>query len=165
MSETPEIDQRQFRDTLGSFATGVVVVTGMDQGEPVGFAAQSFTSLSLDPPLVGVCPARTSTSWPRIRAGGSFAVNILAASQRSVCDGFARSGGDKFAGLTWRPGPTGAPLLEGVIAWIDCDLHEELDAGDHTIAVGRVRALQVEDAEAGGLLFFRGGYGAFAAAD
>ncbi len=156
-----DIDQRVFRDTLGSFCTGVVAVTGMDNGQPVGFAAQSFTSVSLDPPLVAVCPGKGSTSWPRIRAGGCFCINILGEDQRTICDTFARTGIDKFAEFGWRTGVTGAPILERVIAYIDCRLEVEHDAGDHTIAVGRVVDLATLDDGRGGLLFFRGSYGRF----
>ena len=155
-----EIDQRAFRDTLGRFCTGVVLVTAVDGADPVGFAAQSFVSLSLDPPLVAVCPARTSSSWPRIRAAGRFCINVLGADQRALCDAFARSGGDKFAGVPWTPAPSGAPRIDDVLAWIDCDLEVEHDAGDHTIAVGRVRALEA-GRDAAPLLFFAGGYGRF----
>lgn len=156
-------DTRRFRDVLGRFCTGVVVVTGVDGDTPVGFSAQSFVSLSLDPPLVAVCPARSSTSWPRIRAGGGFCINVLGADQRALCERFARRGVDKFADVAWRSGVTGAPVLEGVLAWIDCELEAEHEGGDHTIAVGRVRALEMADEDAGPLLFYRGGYGAFAA--
>ena len=154
-------DPRRFRDVLGRFCTGVVVVTGTDGETPVGFSAQSFVSLSLDPPLVAVCPARTSSSWPRIRGGGRFCVNVLGAHQRGLCERFARRGSDRFVDVRWRPGITGAPVLEDVLAWIDCDLEAEHEGGDHTIAVGRVRALEVADGEMDPLLFYRGGYGAF----
>jgi flavin reductase (DIM6/NTAB) family NADH-FMN oxidoreductase RutF len=157
----PEIDGRQFRSTLGQFCSGVVIATGCVRGTPAGFAAQSFSSLSLDPPLVALCPARTSTSWPKLRDSGHFCVNILAADQKPVCDLFAKSGIDKFAELTWRPGKTGSPVLEGVLAYIDCELVAEHDAGDHTIAVGRVRDLEVLNPDGRPLLFFRGRYGHF----
>lgn len=155
-----EIDSQLFRSTMGQFCTGVVVVSACLDGEPVGFAAQSFVSLSLEPPLVALCPAKTSTSWPKIRDSGSFCINILAASQQSVCDAFARSGGNKFEGLSWSAGVTGSPVLEGVLAYVDCALEAEHDAGDHTIAIGRVQKLAVVN---GGtpLLFFKGGYGSF----
>lgn len=156
-----EIDAREFRTVLGQFCTGVVIATGCVDGEPAGFAAQSFTSLSLDPPLVGLCPAKTSTSWPRLRASGSFCINVLGAGQQAVCDLFARSGVDKFDGLDWRPGVTGSPVLAGVMAYVDCDLEAEHDAGDHTIAVGRVRDIRILDSESRPLLFFRGRYGSF----
>ncbi|RMF00133.1 MAG: flavin reductase, partial [Alphaproteobacteria bacterium] len=138
-----EIDPADFKRTMGQFCTGVVAVTAMLDDAPVGFAAQSFVSLSMDPPLVAVCPAKTSTSWPKIRDSGHFCINMLGADQRSVCDAFAQSGGDKFAGLKWRTGHTGAPVLAGVLAYADCTLEAEHDGGDHTIAVGRVQALEV----------------------
>jgi 3-hydroxy-9,10-secoandrosta-1,3,5(10)-triene-9,17-dione monooxygenase reductase component len=156
-----EFDGRRFRDTLARFCSGVVIATGCVRGEPAGFAAQSFTSLSLDPPLVALCPARTSASWPRLREAGSFCINVLAASQQSVCEQFARSGIDKFAGLSWRPGVTGSPILEGGLAYIDCNLEAEHEAGDHTIAIGRVLDLGILDPEGAPLLFFRGRYGRF----
>jgi 3-hydroxy-9,10-secoandrosta-1,3,5(10)-triene-9,17-dione monooxygenase reductase component len=156
-----EIDGEHFRTIMGQFCTGVVAVTGCLDGRPAGFAAQSFVSLSLDPPLVALCPAKTSTSWPTIRDSGSFCVNMLAADQQAVCDAFARSGGDKFAGVEWTPGVTGSPVLNGILAFADCELEAEHDAGDHTIAVGRIRDLElVEPGEP--LLFFRGAYGSFA---
>ena len=153
-----QFDARQFRTTLGHFASGVVVATGCLNGEPAGFAAQSFTSLSLDPPLVALCPAKSSQSWPRLRDSGSFCINILAESQRSVSDVFARTGADKFAELDWQLGTTGSPVLTEALAYVDCELVEEHDAGDHTIAVGRVRDLGILDAERGPLVFFRGAY-------
>ena len=157
-----DFDDRAFRAALGQFCTGVVIATGRLDGQPAGFAAQSFSSLSLDPPLVMLCPAKSSTSWPKLRDSGAFCINILCESQRSVCDLFAQSGADKFSDLDWHPGVTGSPILGGVIGYIDCELETEHDAGDHTIAVGRVRDLQILDAQAEPLLFFRGGYGRFA---
>jgi 3-hydroxy-9,10-secoandrosta-1,3,5(10)-triene-9,17-dione monooxygenase reductase component len=156
-----EIDGRRFRTALGQFCSGVVVATGCLEGAPAGFAAQSFSSLSLDPPLIALFPARTSTSWPKLRDSGSFCINILAADQKPVCDLFAKSGIDKFAELAWRPGVTGSPVLDGVLAYIDCTLEAEHDAGDHTIAVGRVRDLEILDPAGAPLLFFRGQYGQF----
>ena len=143
---------------MGQFASGVVVATGCLAGEPAGFAAQSFASLSLDPPLVALCPAKSSRSWPKLRSSGSFCINILARGQREVSDLFAQSGVDKFAHLDWRAGATGSPVLSGVLAYVDCELVDEHDAGDHTIAVGRVRDLGVLKPDASPLLFFRGGY-------
>lgn len=157
------IDPATFRATMGQFCTGVVIATGAVDERPAGFAAQSFVSLSLDPPLVALCPAKTSTSWPRIRESGRFCVNMLGADQQAVCAAFARSGGDKFAEIAWRAGVTGSPVLEGVIAYVDCELEAEHDAGDHTIAVGRVVDLATIDDSRGPLLFFRGAYGDFSA--
>lgn len=154
-----DVDPRLFRDTLGQFCTGVVIVAGSVEGELKGFAAQSFVSVSLDPPLVAVCPGKSSTSWPKVRDTGSFCINVLSSRQQAVCDQFAQPGAS--AAVPWRPGITGSPIIDGVLAHIDCELSEEHDAGDHTIAVGRVRQLQIEDAGTGPLLFFRGGYGEF----
>lgn len=155
-----EIEGQVFRSIMGQFCTGVVVATACHDGQAVGFAAQSFVSLSLDPPLVALCPARSSTSWPKMRESGAFCVNMLAADQQPLCDGFARSGGDKFADLAWHPAATGSPVLEGVLAYVDCDLEAEHDAGDHTIVIGRVRQLAVGEPGTP-LLFYRGGYGTF----
>lgn len=152
------------REVLGHFVSGIVVITAAGPDGPLGFTCQSFASLSLDPPLVSFCPSRTSTTWPRIRAVGEFCVNVLAAGHEDVSTGFARSGADKFAGVAWTPGPSGAPLLDGVSAWIDCALHAEHDGGDHTIAVGRVRDLG-SDASRAPLLYYRGRYGVHTEAD
>jgi len=156
-----QLDPKIFRATLGQFCSGVVVATGCLDGEPAGFALQSFSSLSLDPPLVALFPGRQSASWPKLRDSGSFCVNVLAAHQRNVCDLFAQTGIDKFSGLRWHPGVTGSPVLDDVIAYVDCDLEAEHDGGDHTIAVGRVRDLAVCRPDAEPLLFFRGSYGSF----
>ncbi|MDP6375960.1 MAG: flavin reductase family protein [Pseudomonadales bacterium] len=157
-----EFSGRDFRNVMGHFPTGVVVATGVLDRIPAGFVAQSFVSLSLEPPLVALCPGRTGTSWPRIRDSGHFCINVLADDQRDVCEVFAQSGIDKFSELNWRVGETGSPVLEGVLAHIDCTLEVEHDAGDHTIAVGRVCHLEVLDTQKSPLLFFKGVYGAFA---
>lgn len=152
---------REFRTAMGQFCTGVVVVTGQHEGAPVGFSAQSFVSLSLDPPLIAICPARSSRSWPLLRASGYFGLNVLGADQKEICGSFARSGGDKFIGLRWTPAQTGAPMLDDVLSFIDCRLEAEHEAGDHTIAIGRVVGLYLLDTNRAPLLFFRGLYGAF----
>ena len=156
-----ELDPRAFRNTLGQFCTGVVIATGCVDGSPAGFAAQSFSAVSLDPPLVLLCPAKTSTSWPRLRDSGSFCINILSAQQKAVCDVFAQSGIDKFEALSWHAGATGSPVLDGVLAYVDCDLEAEHDAGDHTVVLGRVRDMKILDPAGSPLLFFRGAYGRF----
>jgi 3-hydroxy-9,10-secoandrosta-1,3,5(10)-triene-9,17-dione monooxygenase reductase component len=150
------VDPAEMRRVLGSFATGVVVVTGEVEGEPVGFACQSFASVSLDPPLVLFCPAHTSTSWPRIATTGRFAVNVLAADQRDISVRFATTGVDKFAGLEWTPTEWG-PALGGTLASVLCTIEQVHPAGDHDIVVGRVQRL-LTHREDGPLLFFRGGY-------
>jgi 3-hydroxy-9,10-secoandrosta-1,3,5(10)-triene-9,17-dione monooxygenase reductase component len=146
------------REVLGHFVSGVVVITASGPDGPLGFTCQSFSSLSLEPPLVSFAPARTSSTWPRIREVGAFCVNVLAADHQELSAGFARSGVDKFAGVAWAPGPSGAPVLDGVSAWIDCALRDEFDGGDHTIVVGRVQDLGADPARLP-LLFYRGRYG------
>jgi 3-hydroxy-9,10-secoandrosta-1,3,5(10)-triene-9,17-dione monooxygenase reductase component len=157
----PPIAPEHYRATLGHFCTGVTIVTAAVDGAPVGFTCQSFTALSLDPPLVLICPGKASTSWPRIEAAGHFCVNVLGEDQEEVCRVFATSGADKFAGIGWRTGPsTGGPLLTGALAWIECRLDSIQEGGDHVIAIGRVLELGVH--EGAPLLFYRGGYGRFA---
>lgn len=152
-----------FRRVLGHFPTGVVIVTAIHDGSPVGMSIGSFTSVSLEPPLVAILPAKTSMSWPNIAAAGAFCVNILNAGQEALCRTFATSGVDKFAGVSWRAAPTGSPVLAGALAWLDCSMEQVVEAGDHYIALGRVTALDVgdehEDQSAGPLVFFQGGYG------
>jgi flavin reductase (DIM6/NTAB) family NADH-FMN oxidoreductase RutF len=157
----PAIDGARFRQVLGHFATGVTVITAATPEGPAGLAVGSFTSLSLDPPLVAFCPDKRSTSWPKIREAGSFCVNILARDQEVVCRAFASKGTDKFQGLGWEPAGTGAPRLAGVLAWIDCTIEAVHDGGDHEICVGRVQELDVGEEEDGPLVFYRGGYGRF----
>jgi flavin reductase (DIM6/NTAB) family NADH-FMN oxidoreductase RutF len=154
-------DSSRFRHVLGHFATGVAVITAITPDGPVGMAVSSFTSVSLEPPLVAFLPDKSSTSWPKIRGAGAFCVNILSAGQEELCAQFARKGIDKFAGVPWRSAPSGAPILEGGMAWIDCELTQTFASGDHFIAIGRV--LQLEASEYGvPLVFFQGGYGHFA---
>lgn len=154
-------DSAKFRQVLGHFATGVTVVTAASDAGPVGLAVGSFASVSLDPPLVAFFPDSGSSSWPKIEAAGSFCVNVLSEDQEDVCRRFASKSDDKFAGLGWRPAGSGAPLLDGALAWIDCDIESVTVAGDHFCVVGRVRDLDVGH-EGRPLLFFRGGYGRFA---
>jgi len=153
------LDQARFREALGHFATGVTVVTAMEDGEPVGFSCQSFSALSLDPPMVLLAPAKSSTSWPRIARAGSFCVNILGEHQEAVCLAFAVSGGDKFDGVGWTPGVTGSPVLDGALAVIECHLGDIFDGGDHELVTGHVVSLDI--GEGGPLLFYRSGFGRF----
>lgn len=153
--------ERDLRNAMGQFCTGVVVVTGISAGRPVGFSAQSFVSVSLSPPLVAVCPARTSISWPLLRDAGRFGINILGADQREVCANFARSGGNKFERLSWSPAPSGVPVLAGAIGFIDCEWVAEHEAGDHTMVIARVLELGMPSTPRAPLLFFRGAYGSF----
>ena len=152
---TPDSDS--FRNVLGHFATGVTVVTAMDGDEPVGMAANSFTSVSLDPPLVLFCAAKSSTTWPRIQGAKRFAANILDEHQEDISRLFAARGVDRFAQIAWRPGAGGSPVLDRVHAYVDCETEAEYEAGDHIIVVGRVLELGLR-ADAGPLLFYRGTY-------
>jgi len=149
---------RRFRDTLGRFCSGVTVITSMSGGEPVGMTCQSFSSVSLHPPLVMFIPAKTSRAWPMMQRAGFFAVNFLASDQEDVSTTFATKGVDKFAGIDWTPAAaTGAPLLPGTLGHVDCTIHAVYEAGDHYLVVGRVQDLQVgKDGDA--LLFYRGAY-------
>jgi len=153
-------DEASFRTVLGHFATGVTIITAMDGDEPIGVSANSFTSVSLDPPLVLFCAAKASTTWPRIEAAGKFTVNILNEHQEDVCRVFATKGADRFSRIGWRTSGNGQPILHDSLAYIDCEMQEQHDAGDHIIVVGRVQELGVLSEE-GPLLFYRGGYGKF----
>jgi 3-hydroxy-9,10-secoandrosta-1,3,5(10)-triene-9,17-dione monooxygenase reductase component len=155
------VDAGRFRHVLGRFCTGVTVVTAVDGGRPVGFSCQSFAALSLDPPMVLFCPARTSATWRAIERAGRFCVNVLGEHQQDLSQRFGgRRGGhgrDKFAGVLWSPSPAGAPVLDGALAWIDATIEAAHDGGDHVVVHGRVTDLGSAD---GGrpLLFYRGGY-------
>ena len=153
-------DQAHYRAVLGHFATGVTVIAAMDGDHPAGLSVNSFTSVSLDPPLVAFCVAKRSSTWPRIRETGQFTVSILAEDQEELSRVFATSGADKFRGVAWWAGPSGGPVLAGAVAWIDCTVESEHEAGDHVIVVGWVRDLDVA-ADSKPLIFYRGGYGRF----
>lgn len=155
--DTSEIDQQRLRNVLGNFCTGVTVVASVDDGEPVGMACQSFASLSLSPPLVLFCPSRASRSWARIARSGHFCVNVLAADQQDVSAVFGRPGESKFSGLDWSHSPNGAPVLDGVLTWVDCLVETVHSAGDHHVVVGRVTELGPAR-QARPLLFYRGDY-------
>lgn len=160
MAEAPDIDPAVFRQVLGHFPTGVTIVTATNDRKPVGLAVGSFTSVSLEPPLVAFCPGGTSSSWPFIEQAGKFCVNILAEDQEGLCRHFAGKSDDKFAGIGWKASPLGSPILDGVIAWIDCTIEVVHPGGDHVIVLGLVHDLEVA-APGGPLVFFRGGYGRF----
>ncbi|WP_369170150.1 flavin reductase family protein [Streptomyces sp. R28] len=175
--ERAPVGQAEFRRVLGNFATGVAVVTAPATTDapqaptsnstpslsptpaptPAGFACQSFSSLSLDPPLIAFMVGRTSTTWPRIARAGVFCVNVLSAGQGELCRAFAVSGADKFAGVGYDAAPvSGSPRLAGTLAWIDCTIHAVHTGGDHLIVVGRVEALGASDGDEAPLLFHKG---------
>ena len=154
---------REFRTVLGHLPTGVTVITSAVDNRAVGMAVGTFASISLDPPLVGFFVARTSTTWPQVRASGGFCANVLGAGQEDLCRSFARSGGDKFAGVAWSRSASGRPRLAQVVAWVDCSIEQVCDAGDHELCIGRVQDLGTTSPEglAGGpLIFYRGDFGA-----
>jgi 3-hydroxy-9,10-secoandrosta-1,3,5(10)-triene-9,17-dione monooxygenase reductase component len=159
----PVVDGARYRQVLGHFPTGVTVITAATDDGPVGLCVGSFTSVSLDPPLVAFCAGDSSTSYPRIEAAGHYCVNILGEDQEDVARVFASKSDDKFAGVGWRPSPaTGAPVINDVLAWIDCEIDAIHEAGDHWIVVGRVLDLEIGH-EGGPLVFFRGGFGRYGA--
>ncbi|QRM57531.1 flavin reductase family protein [Sinorhizobium sp. BG8] len=154
---TEAIDPRALRDAFGAFATGVTVVTARDEaGKPIGFTANSFTSVSLDPPLLLVCLARTSRNFAIMTSTPRFAVNILSELQKDVSNTFARPVEDRFAAVNWRAAPGGSPVFSDVAAWFECTMEEVIDAGDHVILLGRIGAF--ENSGLNGLGYARGGY-------
>ena len=149
MSETADhtFDAQEFRTVLGHFPTGVTIVSGMDGDVPVGFTIGSFTSVSLDPPLVGFLPMKDSSTWAAIAKNGNES--------------------DRYTDVGWHPAPTGSPVIDRAVAWIDCSIEEVFEMGDHYFVMGRVTALEA-DADQNGqgpfpLLFFKGTLGGFAA--
>lgn len=157
MVPNPTPNPRALRDAFGCFMTGVTVVTttGTDS-KPVGFTANSFSSVSLDPPLLLVSIANTSRSYAAFVNGRGFAVNILSEEQKAISATFAKPVADRFAGLAWEQGPAGSPVFSGTSAWFDCDLHQVIAAGDHTILIGEV--VGYEASQAPGLGYYRGAY-------
>ena len=151
---------RRFRDVLGRFASGVTVITGLSGDQPVGMTCQSFSSVSLEPPLVVFVPAKSSRAWPLIHRAGRFCVNFLAADQAGLSNTMASRGTDKFADVSWTPSPeTGSPMLDGALAQVDCTIQSVHEAGDHYVVIGRVVDLISRDEGLQHpLLFFRGEY-------
>jgi 3-hydroxy-9,10-secoandrosta-1,3,5(10)-triene-9,17-dione monooxygenase reductase component len=161
MTDTATIDGATFRRVLGHYPTGVCAITAVEAGQPpVAMVVGSFTSVSLDPPLVAFFPATSSSTWPLIERAGKFCVNVLAGDQEALCRQMSAKGPDKFEGVSHRLSANGSPILDDVIAWIDCDLHATHAAGDHLIVLGLVKALEVHNPRPP-LLFFQGAYGEF----
>ena len=156
------IDAALLRETLGHYPTGVAVVTAIsDDAKPAGMVVGTFTSVSLDPPLVAFFPTRNSGSFAYVRRAQSFCINVLASDQEPICRQLAAGGADKFAGTPWHPAPMGAPILADAVSWVECTFEEIREAGDHFIVLGRVQHLGVQRSTLP-LLFFQGGYGRFA---
>lgn len=160
MSETT-IDPAEFRKVLGSYPTGVCVITALDEGKPAGMVVGSFTSVSLDPPLVGFFPDKSSTSWPLIEKAGHFCVNVMAADQMDVCRSVVAKGEAKFVGVEYAVSDHDLPVIAGALATIECRLYSVTEAGDHWFVLGQV--LRMENVrEDDPMLFHRGRYGGFA---
>ena len=136
-------DPRAFRDALGRFATGVAFVTAAPDGEPAGLIVNSLSSVSLEPPLVSFSPARSSLTWSRMRRTGRFGVNLLGRRHEQFAIRATPAGADRFAGLDWKTGHGGVPLLADALATLQCEIVAEHPAGDHWIVVGRVDQLAV----------------------
>jgi 3-hydroxy-9,10-secoandrosta-1,3,5(10)-triene-9,17-dione monooxygenase reductase component len=164
-AEPSDFDGAHFRAVLGHFPTGVTIVTGLDEGAPIGFTIGSFTSISLDPPLVGFFAMNDSDTWLAMAGTGGFCVNVLRNTQADLCWRFAQQGNEdqRFDGLAWRPAPvTGSPIIDGVGAWIDCVIERTVVLGDHELVVGAVRALDHHAETHLPLVFYRGALGGFA---
>ncbi len=148
----------EMRQAMGAFASGVTVVTGHDGEEAVGFACQSFASVSLEPPLILFCADHRGRAWPRIRPSGMFCVNVLGEDQTDVCGRFGSARGRKYEGLEWDRSPWGTPALRDVLLRVHCEVYDVHVAGDHDVVIGRV--LHVESGhEARPMIFFRGRFG------
>lgn len=160
--QTDNFDPQRFREVMGHNPTGVAIITGIaGDGEACAMVVGTFTSVSLDPPLVAFLPTRTSFVFDRLRTAKSLAINILAHDQEQLCRRLARPEPDKLRNEAWELSPAGAPVLEGVVASIDCTLDRVVEGGDHYIALCAVQDLAVHRSVAP-LVFFQGGYGGFA---
>lgn len=156
-----DIDPALFRETLGHYPTGVAVVTAVaEDGSPVGMIVGTFSSVSMNPPLIAFYPMSNSRSFAQVRTASAFCVNVLASDQEQFCRQFAAAGDSKFDGISWKPAPLGSPILDGAVSWIECTFDDVREAGDHFIVLGRVEDLAVERSTLP-LLFFQGGYGKF----
>lgn len=169
MPSTPTIDADRYRAVMGRFVTGVTVVTTLDEPDPssvtpqpFGTTVNSFSSVSLDPPLVLITIGRERSIHPVLAKTRRFAVNILAEEAQGLSDCFAGAPSaiprSAFCGASWRPSANGMPLLEDALAWVDCELDRVIEAGDHTIYLGRVADLQVSERNDWPLLYFRRQY-------
>ncbi|HEV3428467.1 MAG TPA: flavin reductase [Paraburkholderia sp.] len=151
------INTRELRDAFGAFMTGVTIVTtSRDDGQPLGFTANSFSSVSLDPALLLVSIAKTSSNYQTFSTTRHFAINVLAEGQKDLSNTFARPSEDRFANVDWNLSANHNPLIGDVSAWFDCTTHAVIDAGDHALLVGKVEAFH--SAGYAGLGYYRGGY-------
>jgi flavin reductase (DIM6/NTAB) family NADH-FMN oxidoreductase RutF/DNA-binding IclR family transcriptional regulator len=155
------LDGAAFRAVLGHYPTGVALVTAISpEGRPIGMIVGSFTSVSMDPPLVAYLPTTGSHAFSLLRTADTFCINVLSAHQEAVCRKFASRDEDKWSNVNWSTSPGGAPILDDVLAWIECSTESITEAGDHYLVMGRVQCLDIHR-PASPLLFFQGGYGRF----
>jgi 3-hydroxy-9,10-secoandrosta-1,3,5(10)-triene-9,17-dione monooxygenase reductase component len=152
-------DPRSFRDALGRFTTGVAFITAAPDGEPAGLIVNSFTSVSLEPPLISFCPSRSSLTWSRMRRTGRFGVNVLGRRHERFVARATPAGADRFAGLDWTVGRDGVPVLTDALASFECEIVAEHPAGDHWIVLGRVDEVSISPSK-DPLVFFAGAFGA-----
>jgi 3-hydroxy-9,10-secoandrosta-1,3,5(10)-triene-9,17-dione monooxygenase reductase component len=153
------VDGDRLRAAIGHFATGVTVVTTLGtDGRPLGATANAVSSLSLRPPLLMVSLRNESATLAALRRAGSFAVNVLHAGQEPLAAGFARHDAEVWNGLAWSLGPAGSPVIDGVLATLECELHDLADGGDHRVVVGRVTAVEHPEDHVPPLIFYRGRY-------
>src|SRR5512142_2862805 len=155
VDDPAKLSEVEFRRVMSAFPTGVAVVSASYAGRPYGMTVNSFSSVSLDPPLVMFCAGHRSTTWPYLRVARRFAVSVLGAGQEHACRLFATRGADRFAAVSWSSNRSGQPVLDDAIAWFDCTIEGVVAAGDHDIVVGRVG--EARDRSGGTpLLFHRG---------
>lgn len=156
--KAPVLDTREFRNALGSFATGITIISSIGRrGEPIGLTANSFNSVSLDPPLVLFSLARNANTWREFLSTHYFAVNILSTQQQSLSNRFAQPMTDKWAGIDYETWETGCPILNGCLANFECEYRYTHDGGDHVIFVGEVLKMRCQ-ADGEPLIYFRGRY-------
>jgi len=157
------IDGKAYRRILGHYPTGVCAITApAGDGTHAAMIVGSFTAVSIDPPLVGFLPLKTSSSWSSINKAGRFCANILGADQQAECRQLATTGADKYADIPFRMSRNGSPILEDAIAWIDCAIEQVIDAGDHHFVLGRVLSMEIAREDHDPMIFLRGKYGGFA---
>jgi 3-hydroxy-9,10-secoandrosta-1,3,5(10)-triene-9,17-dione monooxygenase reductase component len=154
------ITQAEFRRVLGHLPTGVTVLTAFGAHGPNGMAANSVTSVSLEPPMILFCPAKSSSTWPDLRGARTFCVNVMASHHAPLCSRFAQKDIDRFDGVDWHTRP-GGPALDDAVAWLQCEIFAEHDAGDHTVVIANVTAIEASP-EGAPLVFYKGRYGTFA---
>jgi len=141
MQPIERVDGRELRDTFGCFPTGVTALCALGENGPDGMSASAFTAASLEPPLVTVCVQKTSTTWPRLRQRAHIGVSILAAGQEATCRSLSAKKAERFAGVAWEASDSGAVFVAGAVSWLDCVVHDEVDAGDHIIVLLRIQRL------------------------